>query len=276
MVSGTEWQAAVGRNWAELYRKTDRSFSNLTTILLERIAALQGNAVMDIGCGAGELSLAVARARRQARVTGVDVSEDLIDAARERAGERELVNFILADAASWEPDSAAPELLISRHGVMFFSDPPGAFAHLRKIAAPGANLAFSCFRAQRENPWASDIAAMLPANGAPQAPADLHAPGPFAFADPDLVRAILLAGGWTDIGFEAVDYAFVAGLGEDPVADAAAFFAQIGPAAAALRQLPEAELPALWACVNDWLEQHRKGNLVAFPAAAWIVTARNG
>ena len=276
MTSGTEWQAAVGRNWADMYRKTDRSFSNLTAHLLERLAPLPGTAVLAIGCGAGELTLAVASARPQASVTGVDISEDLITAALERAGDRELVHFAVADASAWEPDGPAPDLLISRHGVMFFPDPPGAFAHLRQIAAPGANFAFSCFRTPRENPWASDMAAMLPANGPARVPTDPHAPGPFAFANPDHVRAILLAGGWTDISFAAFDYSFVAGLGEDPLADAAEFFSRIGPAASALRQLPEGELAAVQGRIKAWLEQHRDGNRVAFPAAAWIVTARNG
>ena len=276
MTSGTEWQAIVGRNWAEMYRKTDRSFANLTPHLLERISQFPGSAVLDIGCGAGELSLAVADARKQARVTGIDVSEDLVAAARERAGEREHVDFAVADAAIWEPDGAVPDLLISRHGVMFFDNPPGAFAHLRRIAAPGARLAFSCFRTPRENPWASDMAAMISALGAVTAPADPHAPGPFAFADPDHVRAILLSAGWTDIEFEAFDYAFVAGLGTDAIADAADFFSRIGPAAAAMRQLPEGERAALQARISVWLERHCTGTLVAFPAAAWIVTAQNG
>lgn len=276
MTSGTDWQANVGRSWAELYRKTDRSFVNLTTHLLERLAPLPGETVLDIGCGAGELTLAVARARPGAQVTGIDLSEDLISAAQERAGERERVQFALADASLWEPNSTAPDLLISRHGVMFFPDPPLAFAHLRRIAAPGANFAFSCFRTPRENPWASEIAAMLAALGAKGPPADPHAPGPFAFADPDHVRAILAAAGWTDLAFEPFDYAFVAGLGDDPLADAAEFFSRIGPAAAALRQLPEDERDNLQLRIDAWLERNCAGNMVAFPAAAWIVTARNG
>ncbi len=274
MTSEYDWQATVGRAWAESHRQTDRSFSGLTPHLLERIARLPGGAVLDVGCGAGELSLAIARTRPQAQITGVDVSEHLIEVAKEQAGARDLVRFVTADAAGWQPERLAPDLLVSRHGVMFFTDPPAAFAHLRAIAAPGAHFVFSCFRTPRENPWASEIAAMLPASLV-VTPPDPHAPGPFAFAQPDHVRAILAAAGWQDIVFEPFDYAYIAGMGDDPVADAAAFFSQIGPAAMAMRQLPEAERGALRANLIDWLAAHRDGNLVLFPAAAWIVSARN-
>ena len=61
MTTGTEWRDAVGRNWAENYRLTDRAFSGLTERLLARIGGLGDRSMLDVGCGAGELSLAVGR-----------------------------------------------------------------------------------------------------------------------------------------------------------------------------------------------------------------------
>ena len=95
MTSGMDWQAGVGRTWADMYRLTDRSFSGLTQRLLERLATVPGQTIVDIGCGAGELSLALARTRPLARVIGVDVSADLIATAQARAGERSTVRFEL-------------------------------------------------------------------------------------------------------------------------------------------------------------------------------------
>jgi len=184
MTNAQDWQAQVGQNWARMYRQTDRSFTGLTQRLLERLEPLPGREVFDIGCGAGELSLALARARHGARVTGADISAELVAVAQERAGGRVGVAFEQADAAQWTPPHA-PDLLVSRHGVMFFADPVAAFAHLHEIAAPGANLLFSCFRSPAENTWASAIPALLPA--APPPPPG-YAPGPFAFADADFVR----------------------------------------------------------------------------------------
>lgn len=270
MTDKSEWQDRVGRAWAENWQLTDRSLAGLTEQLLNVISALPGNRIVDIGCGAGELSLALSRQRPGAQVTGVDVSGDLVEAARQRAGTSG-VRFVLADASEWQPSGAAPDLLVSRHGVMFFDDPVAAFTHLRTIAAPDARLAFSCFRSREENPWMSGLASMLP--GVP-APSDPHAPGPFAFADPDRIKAILTAAGWSGLRIEPHDFAYVVGSGEDAAVDAAEFFARIGPLAPVIRELHGEARDLLAARLDRWIESNRRGGLVAFAAAAWLVTAR--
>jgi SAM-dependent methyltransferase len=268
MTTGADWQESVGRNWARCYAQTDRSFSGLTEHLLGRIGGFAGEAVLDVGCGAGELSLAIARARPRARVVGLDVSADLIAAARDRAGDRSDVRFELGDAAAWQEPGFTPDLIVSRHGVMFFDDPPNGFAHLHGIASGDAQLVFSCFRSSRDNPWASGIAELV---GAP--PSDPEAPGPFSFADPQRVEAILAAGGWGNIDFEPVDFAWITGMGADPIEDALSFVSRIGPAAPAIAALEGDAKAAMQDKLRDWFSAHRSGDLVAFSAAAWIVTA---
>lgn len=271
MTTAMDWEESTGRAWAETWPQTDRAFAGLTQRLLERVGLQPGESVLDIGCGAGELSLAVARARPRARVIGLDVSAHLVAAAQERTGARDWPQFVLGDAATWSQAGFSPDLLVSRHGVMFFDDPPAAFAHLHAQAAPEARLVFSCFRNPRDNRWASDLAELLG-----QPPSDPLAPGPFAFADPQRVEGILAAGGWTGVDLEPVDFAYVAGMGDDPVSEALAFFGRIGPAARALQALAEAERETARERMREWLERHRSGDLVAFGAAAWIVTAQRG
>jgi SAM-dependent methyltransferase len=251
-----------------MYPQTDRSFAGLTERLLARIAGYPGDRVLDIGCGAGELSLAIARARPRAEVVGVDVSAELVATAQGRAADNSRIRVVHGDASQWEEPDFAPDLLVSRHGVMFFNDPPGAFAHLRGVSTPDAQLVFSCFRTARENHWASDLAELI---GLPAG--DPLAPGPFAFADPQRVEAILAEGGWGKFDFEPVDFAYVAGMGADPVADALHLFTRIGPAAPALRALEGTAREAALAKIGEWLEDNRTDDMVAFSAAAWIVTA---
>ena len=269
MTGSLDWDGGVGRAWAEEWRRTDRSFAPLTERLSEAIAALPGRTIVDIGCGAGELALALAGSRPGARVLGLDISPELVAIATRRAEGRDNCAFALADAATWTPQDIAPDLYVSRHGVMFFDDPVAAFRHLGDVAARDAWLCFSCFRRPADNPWASGIAALLPS--AP--PSDTHAPGPFAFADPQRVRDILEQAGWSQVRFEPVDFRYVAGAGEDPVDDALGFFARIGPAARAMRSLTEAERPAFAERLRAFTANNRAGDEVAFPAAAWIVTA---
>ncbi len=272
MATTSEWQDTVGQTWARLYPLTDRAFAGLTQILLERIAALPGDALLDIGCGAGELSLALARARPHAEVVGLDISEALVDAARGRGAQRANVRFVVDDAAAWQPDPFfAPDLLVSRHGVMFFDDPVAAFGHFRAIAAPNARLAFSCFRSPAGNPWASEVARVLDL----PPPGDARAPGPFAFAEEEYLRSILAKAGWRDVAVEPVDFAFVTGMGADPVADSMQFFCHIGPAASALRTMQdEAQRVTLRLRLERWLKARHASDILAFPAQAWIVSAQ--
>jgi SAM-dependent methyltransferase len=211
----------------------------------------------------------VARRPASATVIGVDVSPALVAVATERGAGHPNVRFEEADAGSWDGGAFRPDLLMSRHGVMFFDAPRSAFAHLRILSQPGAELIFSCFRSPRLNPWASELAGLLKV----PASSDPTAPGPFAFADEGHVRSILSDAGWNDVHMAEADFAYIAGVGEDPVEDALQVFSRIGPAAHALRTLDDAARTLAQGWMRDWLAEHRSGDLVALPAAAWIVTA---
>lgn len=272
-VGAEEWQGRTGASWAAEWRRTDRSFGSLTERLLQRSREFAFDSVLDVGCGAGELSLAFARGRPRCQVIGVDISPQLVAVARERGVNHPNLSIEVANAAEWGPPSGfAPELLVSRHGVMFFGDPAAAFAHLARIAAPQAGLLFSCFRAREENPVFTEIARLLPQAPAP-AP-DPTAPGPFAFADRARVEAMLDRAGWRGIAFEPYDFAMVLGAGEDPVGDAVAYYSAIGPAARAASELDEAERERFLDQVHQLADRHRHEGIVAMRAAAWIVTAR--
>lgn len=268
----SEWQGGQGKTWATEWRRTDRSFTAVTERLLQRMRGLAFTQVLDIGCGAGELSLAIARGRPNARVIGVDVSPDLVITARQRGENLANVSFDLADAAVWTaPAGFAPELLISRHGVMFFDDPPAAFTNLARAAACGANLLFSCFRSPAENPFFTEVARLLPD---PPPPAPPGAPGPFAFADLTRMAGILEAGGWEGIAAEPFDFPMVVGAGNNAVEDAVSYFAAIGPSAIAARAMDDATRMAFFERIRQLARNNLQEGLVTLPAAGWIVTAR--
>lgn len=271
MTDAGEWRGRVGQGWATEWRRTDRSFGPLTERLLARSREFACRSVLDIGCGAGELSLALARGRPHSHVVGIDISPHLIAVARERGGNHANVAFEVEDAARWQPEPGfAPDLLVSRHGVMFFADPPGAFSHLAEIAAPEAGLLFSCFRDPAENPFFTEIAKLLPRS---EPPSDPHAPGPFAFADRARVESILAAAGWRGIAFEPFDFAMIAGAGEDPVEDAAGYFMTIGPAARAASELDDEERERFHGRVRELAARHVYEGIVSLRASVWIVTA---
>ena len=273
MTDQSEWTGKVGDVWAREWQRTDRSFVPVTVRLLEVAGAGAFAQAIDIGCGAGEVSLRLAQGEPSSRVIGVDVSEELLAVARKRGETLGNLRFEFGDAAHWSAgEGERPDLVVSRHGVMFFDDPVKAFANIRAQAAPGARLVFSCFRERRDNGWVRELASTLPPSDAP-AP-DPDAPGPFAFGRERRVETILAEAGWEEIAFEAIDYPMLAGEGTDAVQDALSYFLRIGPAARAVAALEGEQREAALGNLRAMLERHHAGGRVALPAACWIVTAR--
>jgi SAM-dependent methyltransferase len=267
------WNGKVGDTWVLMQERMDRALTPVTAALLAAAAPQAGEAVLDIGCGAGETSLAAALAvGEDGDVVGLDISEPLLARARERA-EALLshAQFIAADASVWDEDGDF-DLIMSRFGVMFFSDPPGAFRHFHRLAAPGGRLVFACWQPAARNLWAtlplSVLADLLPETP----PSDPYAPGPFAFADAARVADMLESAGWRDAAFHSLPFPMLIGDGDDPIADAVNFNLKIGPAARAVRDagIGAEARPLLAAALGPYLENGE----VQLPGAIWLVTAR--
>lgn len=269
------WNSAVGDTWARMQERLDLAFTPVTAALLSLAAPQPGEDALDIGCGSGETTLALAGAvGDEGSATGLDISEALLARARDRAeaGMSE-AEFINADAATYG-DEMGFDLIVSRFGVMFFDDPVAAFSNLHRLAAAGGRLCFACWQPAANNLWATlpmrTLVDLLP----PQPASDPYAPGPFAFADPDRVHGILAAAGWQDIVFHALDFRMMIGEGEDPVAAAVHFTLRIGPAARLVRDagpVIEAQAKAALAAA---MAVYREDKTVGLPGAVWLVTAK--
>lgn len=270
MTLAYDWAGRVGDTWADEWRRTDLSFADLSPHLNAAIldAAPETGLAVDIGCGAGGTAIALAAARPALTVLGIDLSKNLVEAARGRGAAYPNLRFEVGDAS--ELGGITADLLFSRHGVMFFDDPVAAFSRLRQAATADAHLVFSCFRDVTLNPWAIEAGAAV-TGATPQRPGT--SPGPFAFADADHVRSILQASGWTGEP-QPVDYTYRAGEGEHALDEALALFSRIGPAAARLRELDEAARKAGRERLREVLAARLRDDAVDFPAAAWIWSCR--
>lgn len=274
MTTKLDWQSRAGDSWAAEWQRTDRSFGGLTDQLIGKASERPVRYALDVGCGAGEVSLSLGRSYGNAEIIGIDLSANLIEVAQSRGVNLPNVSFQVGDAAEWDPADYAPDLIVSRHGVMFFDNPVTAFTHLAQIAALDARLVFSCFRSLEENPWAERIESFLP-HGA-VVPTDRFSPGPFAFADQTHVEGILRDAGWIDIEFQPVDYAYVAGAGPDATEDAIDYFQRIGPAVRAAAALHPEEKTHFLERLRRYLDHNNNGQIVALRASAWIVSAKPG
>ena len=270
------WNGPGGAHWVAQQAHTDTQLAPVTEALLAAAAPVPGQRVLDIGCGCGTTTLHVADAvGAEGHVTGLDVSGPMLGWARQRGGERENLAWVLADAAAHAFPPGGFDLLMSRFGVMFFGNPPAAFANLRAGLRPGGRLVFACWRPFEENTWmrvplhaAYQHIPRLPKPG----PED---PGPFAFADPERVTRILTGAGWSAPSFTPVDVMLdiAAGGGLDLAVEQAT---HIGAASRALREAPEETRPAAIAAIREALVPYRDGMSVRLPGAIWIVSATNG
>ncbi|WP_404712071.1 class I SAM-dependent methyltransferase [Sphingomonas sp. MMS24-J13] len=273
MTSGREWATNVGDVWAEEWRRTDRTFAELTVALdaaIDRVAPAGPGTALDIGCGAGITTFGLARRHPDLDVLGIDIAAQSIAVAEQRAAGIPNVRFEAGDIERFTAPSPF-DLLISRHGVMFFDDPVAAFVRLHRAAKPGAPIVFSCMREMARNAWTYDLIAAI--TGSPPVPAAGYAPSPFAFADEGFTTDLLATTGWRDIRPQPVDYAYLAGEGDDPVGDAVRTFTLIGPAASFIARAAPERRPQLVERLREVVERHRDGNRVAFPASGWIWTA---
>ena len=271
MTGAFDWQGKVGDVWAAESRRTDRSFTELTARLHARIIAVAPDTgrVVDIGCGAGQTSIALALAKPGLAVTGIDLSGDLLAIAQSRAERTSNVTFVHDDAVNGAANCAPVDRYVSRHGVMFFDDPVAAFVAFRTAASPNGRIVFSCFRDWTLNGFAYDIS-KLADNVAPKP----DAPGPFAFADEYKVAKMLANSGWKNAEAAAIDFSYIAGEGDDPVGDAVSFMRRIGPASRAIADAAADERPALIDGLHQICKDHLHGDRVLFPAAAWIWSAQ--
>jgi len=271
-----EWNGALGQRWAALQQEINRVVVPFGDAALKVAAPQPGERVIDIGCGCGDTSIEIARTVGAAgSVLGIDVSQPMLEVARSRGALANFAHLAFRDGDASEVGLPANiDLLFSRFGVMFFSQPAPAFHHLRKSLRAGGRCVFVCWRTPRDNPWAmTPLSAARTAIGVTPAPADPDAPGPFAFADEERLRAILSGAGFGAIDVQRFDAAIF--LGATPRA-AAERVIQIGPVSRLVRESGVEHLPIILDAVERTLAPLAAPNgRVSLNGSTWIVSATN-
>ncbi len=264
MAESNAEQAALwntsGQGWARVQDIVSLAMRPFEELLVEKASEKPRRRVLDVGCGTGGVTRAVAAATG-AHCVGIDIAESMVAAAREH-GEAE---YVLADAQTHTFEEKF-DLIVSRFGVMFFTDPVAAFTNIRTAAEPGAELCFITWRAPEENPF-MQTGERAAAEHIPNLPArDPHGPGPFALADPDRLRQVLA--GWSDVEITPIDR--ITRLPEEALVP---YLRNMGPVSRALREAPEDERDRIIGQVRRAFDGFVHGDEVSFPTATWQVTA---
>lgn len=262
-------QPRIAPPFVREHRRFDRMLGPFEDRMLDACITERGLGVLDVGCGAGSTSLAAAhRVGPEGLVLGVDIDADAIAVAARR-GRMALLpqaQFRCADAAALAMEGF--DRVISRFGVLHFANPVAAFSNLRRALAPRGTIAFVCAREPARNPWATRPARVVKAvlGSIPQPDVGR---GPFALADPDRIRDLLAAAGFSNVRLETIDEPVVLG---DDIEDVVEFFFETD-----LRKI-DAHLTAeqaraiadgLRRVLVDWQEH----DAVRSPASCWLVTA---
>jgi SAM-dependent methyltransferase len=263
------WNGAGGKSWLAAYERIQRSIAGFGEAVLAGAAARPGESVLDVGCGTGSTTAALAHAvGKDGRVLGVDISETLVGAAR--AQNLSNATFAVGDAATYAFESAAFDLVFSRFGVMFFADPVQAFRNLRRTLRPSGRLVFLCWRTPQENPWG-----LVPLQAAAPHLPPFERPGPedpgqYSFGDRARVERILTEAGFAAPSFEAVDRPVLMGRDVPDVLDNITKFGPLSRlfADAALAQVEKAKQ-----AVAEALRPHAGPEGVRLAGACWLVSA---
>jgi len=263
------WNGPAVARWITRQEQMDAALAPVADAAVTLAAVQPGDRVLDIGCGSGATSIALARlVGPTGQVTGIDVSGSMIELARKRSVGMGNLDWLLADAAAHDFPPGSTDLLFSRFGVMFFGDPVAAFANLRRALRPGGRLVFACWRPLNENPWMllplQVVQTLVPHIPRPAS----DEPGPFAFGDPERVTHILTAAGFSSPRYNRFGFAMVLGTSLDDAAEQAT---SMGAASRVLQEQPETVMEAAREAVRAALVPHFESGRVALPGAIWLV-----
>lgn len=274
-LKGEDWAGEMGARWLASLDRFEGMIAPIGAALLERAAYQPGERVLDLGCGGGATTLAIAQAvGAQGAALGLDVAPMLISKAQERAAEAgSPARFVSADAATVTLDEPPFDRLFSRFGSMFFAEPVTAFANLKTMLNPSARIDLAVWAHPRDNAWMMEVMSTVRRH-VEIPPATPRAPGPFAFEDLGYLEEILTAAGFSCM--DAVAYEgeqAVGGPGAGPqeavdfVLSSMAAGRVLAEQGEAVRDTAAADLTALFT------HHHREGEGVMLGCKAWLVKA---
>jgi SAM-dependent methyltransferase len=264
------WDGNEGAFWTANADHFELGMEDTTPPFFAAAAIRPDDRVLDIGCGFGRTTCDAARIARNGSVVGIDLSSQMLALARKTAANEGLDNVVFehADAQIYPFEHESFDIAISRLGSMFFGDSVAAFTNIGRALRPDGRLTLHTWQPLAENEWLSQFrAAVGVVRELPPPPPD--GPSPFGLSDPDRVRAVLEAAGFTDVSFEDLRAPIRFGRNADDAFHfISGFFAWVrnGLDAADERRLDDA--------LRATMIEHCTDRGVALNSASWIIQAR--
>ncbi len=254
--------------------------SRHSAAVLPNLPIKKGMAVLDVGCGWGDMSLQVAElVGPSGRVVGIDCVDAFLSEARKDAAAKGFSNvaFSRGDAEVALPENEF-DYVVARFGTMFFANPVAALRRMRLALKPGGRMTHIVWRRREDNPAfqaAKDI--VLRHLPPPGEDAETCGPGPFSMGGQEMVAMMMKGAGYEDVTFTRVDVKIMVGTTPE---ECIAFALAIGPAGEVFREagddLAEAKRPEIESEMRAFFEsQERDDKGIWAPTSSWVISARN-
>lgn len=269
------WSGPSGQSWIAFEAEQDRLLSEALEQVALYAAPEPGQRVLDVGCGTGALSLAASEAvGPNGRVLATDISGPLLDRAAERLAVYSHASTFLGDAQVSEWPETGFDMAISRFGVMFFADPPRAFANIARALKPEGCMVFATWAPVADNAYWRDPARIAMDRLGEVPPSDPRAPGPMGMADVEWSLAQLRSSGLSNVACKPIDISLPV---DGNAHDAATLALKIGPAARVVRLFDASmdDRRAIHAAIAEIMTEFVDENVVRIPARINLYTAMN-
>ncbi len=242
--------------------------------IVEKADLQPGQVVLDVAAGPGDLGFRVARQVGDGgRVMSTDFAPEMVAAAHRIGDGLGLANveYRVLDAERMDLDDDSVDAVVCRWGYMLMADPAAALSESRRVLRDGGPLAFAVWASPERNPWAA-LPAMTLVQRGHLPPPEPGAPGIFAMADPDRIRALVAGAGFGEPELEEITFDF-------RYADFDDFWDVLiriaGPLARAIEALSEEERQATREAIEESIAPFRQEDgSYATPALCWGVLAR--
>ena len=196
----TDWPTTRGEKWRAQLPGMEAMLVPVDEPLIRALHLDAPFRIADIGCGGGGTARTILRrAPAGSVVHGFDISPPLVEVARQRTRPDErAIAFEMANMATATRPGEPYDRLVSRFGIMFFDDPPAAFANLVRWLAPGGRFAFAVWGRPADNPWMTSVRDVV-AEVVDVPSLDPEAPGAFRYAEADGLLTLLDQAGFSEL-----------------------------------------------------------------------------
>ena len=196
------WDNTASHKWIKEYDSIKFRLKEVTEHFFKFLPKLDNLKILDVGCGTGEtLTYTSKIIDKSSKITAIDISQSMIEFAQNKLAKQPNFNqyaFIVDDAQTHTFNKNYYDLLISRFGMMFFSNPLLAFKNLYHSLKKGGEIFFCTWSGIRENDFFGIPLITLSNYLNISIPNFDNQPGPMSLSEPTLIKSLLKNSGFID------------------------------------------------------------------------------